>query len=211
LNKILIITALMLGVSIVAFWRRIVEEFQLLKGTKATELMKELIFVFFEPMSQQERKEKIKHSINQLRHIQEQVSKSLIAKHFVDYRDYILKRQKEMEKAESVAKEQRNAVSFSTPMQRHIVARSEFPKEQLLQLGFLIDESFSDEEEMGLYTLKRENNRLVLEMSSFESFNADNQYQGFVNQLAEDVFQDEHVLLRVGSLKTVEENCFESE
>ena len=211
-DKILIMIALVILLTAFVFRGTIVDEFQLIKQDEATELSQNLVLVYFYPLTQQERIDVIKEHVVKMNSIQERVSRSILAKYYIDYGQRILELQQEIEEKQRDLKPEDDFISFSTFGLSNIIASSQFSEEQLLQLASLIDETFPDDDETALYVLDIEENRIALEMSPFEDFNPNKKkkYQEFVNQLSREIFDGEPVFLRIGTLDSDTGEFFES-
>lgn len=186
--------------AIFPFKDRILEEVVLLNQVEV--LSQRIVTAYFYPVSLEERVHLLKDSIKKMNEIQERISWSIVAKYFINFQD-LIQESKEglfvLENQESYE----DFVSFLTSKLANVIASKQFSTEQLLQLGHLIDQEFSDEPNPSIYLFDRDENNAQL---IFEIINHQNspsieeaRFQLFVDKASGNIFRGEPIILRVSS------------
>lgn len=175
---------------------KFLEERKLLRQTEASELSEDLALSFFYPLSNTERIEMIQEYLAQMEGIQEKISRSIVAKHFIDYRENISKREEDLRERQENLDD--DSISFSTQQLHHIISDSSHTKEGLLALASLIDEVFP-EEDLGaaIFALEKSPQHLI-NVYPYDDFK-EAHFQSFVSRASEEVFNNEPIFLQVGS------------
>lgn len=203
-DKILIVIALIILLLAFAFKGRIFEEIALLRQTEVVELTEKMPIVYYYPLSQQERINVLQDYVEKLNVIQDRISKSILAKRFLDYRDSIIGFQNELLGRqqlinESVGTDEENMVSFSTVKEHGVFADPQFTKEALLHLACLIDNTFDEEQGLAVFILSRENDHLALDIIPHDNFDhfKKRDYQEFSSQISKEIFEGDTVIIHV--------------
>lgn len=144
-HDLLVFGVLILGILFVFFHNAINEEYQLLTRAKEKAAMEKNIYAFFEPLTLSERTANAQEEIALLHDLQNRLSKTLIAKHFVDYKEKIKERQTQLkERGASGENPEESPLSFSTFALVQIFANPLFDRVDLLKFGLVLDDYFSD-------------------------------------------------------------------
>lgn len=199
-DKALIIAALLIVLAIFPFKDRIREEAALLNQVEV--LSKKIVTTYFYPVSPEERVYLLKDSIKKMNEMQERLSRSIVAKYFINFQDLIQEGKEElfvMENQESYE----DFVSFLTSKLANVIASKQFSTEQLLQLGHLIDQEFSEEPNQSTFFFDRDesNDQLIFEIMNHQNVHsiAEARFQLFVDKASRDIFRGEPIILRVSS------------
>jgi len=187
--------------------RRISEETNLIRQTEAAILIDEIIETHFEPLTKKERIDVLEKHIDQMKAIQDRVSKSLIAKRFVDYRESIAFKEKHLNEI----KQGQDQYHFTTSNLHTLIADKEFKKEQLVKLADILDDAFIWDDASAMFTLHSTNQRLSINMSLFENVELNREEcQEFINQVSTEVFQGRPISLQISHSEPEREEFYES-
>ncbi len=189
------------------FRGRINEEIQLMRQAEAGRLLDEAITTFFEPLTKQEKMDSLTKFIDQLNAIQERLSKSIIAKRFIDYRESIARKQNHLQEI----RQSQDHYSFSTCHLHSLIADSEFQKEQLIKLAEIIDETFYWDDTSATFSLCSENQCLALNMSLFENIELNQEEcQEFINRVSNEIFENKPISLHITISEPEREEHYEA-
>lgn len=199
-DKALIVAALLIVLAIFPFKDRILEEALLLNQVEV--LSKKIVSTYFYPVSREERIPLLQDSIKKMNEMQGRISRSIVAKYFINFQDLI----QESEENLLVLENQEfyeDFVSFLTSKLANVIASRQFSSEQLLQLGHLIDQEFSEEPDQLIYLFEREenNDQLIFEIINHQNVHSieEAHFQLFVDKASRDIFRGEPITLRVSS------------
>ncbi|PJD97916.1 MAG: hypothetical protein CK425_01960 [Parachlamydia sp.] len=205
-DKALIVAALLIVLALFPFKDRILEEVVLLNQVEV--LSKKIVSTYFYPVSREERVHLLKDSIKKMNEMQEKISRSIVAKYFINFQDLI----QESEENLLVLENQEfyeDFVSFLTSKLANVIASRRFSNEQLLQLGHLIDQEFTEEPNQSTYLFDRDesNDQLFFEIIHHQNIHSieEARFQLFVDKASGDIFRREPIILRVSSEKNLSE------
>lgn len=187
--------------------KRISEEHRLIKQTEAAILIDELIDASFEPLTRKENIHALEKHISEMNAIQERISKSLIAKRFVDYRESIASKQIHLEEM----KKGKDQYHFITSILHSVKADLVFKKEQLIKLAKIVDETFIWDDASATFNLNSQNQQLSLNMTLYENIELDKEEcQEFINRVSKEVFEGKHISFQISYSEPEREEFYDS-
>lgn len=180
-------------------WRFAAVEYALISQKEAKRSLDELVIAYFYPHTVQERTEQLEGHLAILKHLQEKLNRSWIAKRFVDYTEEITERALQVEQKLSDG-DSDASLTFSTPSMNHVNASPDFEREMLVNLGWLVDERFHEEECGGILSVEREGGLPVITFTlTGDECGIDRERaQAFVNEISELLFDGKRVKFKVG-------------
>ncbi len=206
-----IILVFVLGV---IFRKKIIEEYNLISRQDAKVLIDDQILSFFVPHSSQERIESLQEHVAEFTQIQNRVDRSWIAKYFIDYKELIAKGQEDLQARIQLEEESpSDCLSFSTYQLIHVNANPHFKFEQLLDIGAVLDEGFSESElEVGMVNVDYVEEKPFLSLGiSLDELNEEHKhvFQTVINTISHEIFESKPIQLQVecwGDLDSQTEN-----
>ncbi|MDN3505800.1 MAG: hypothetical protein P0S96_01055 [Simkaniaceae bacterium] len=174
---------------------KFIEERRLINQKEASELAEELAFSFFYPHSNSERIEMLQEHITRMENIQKRVSKSILAKHYIDYRDSISQKEENLRERKENSSE--DSISFSTRQHHHIISYTTHTAEELLLFAAVVDEEFPEVLGTSIFTIENE----LIHVYPYEDFKTTN-FQPFANLVLKKVFENRPTALQVTTQNT---------
>lgn len=209
-DKIIISVAFIIVLTAFFFRSEIIEEVNLYNEFNSGNLLEEINFSNYHPLTQQEKAVLLQEHIAKMEGMQDRLSKTLIAKNFADFGEYIAFQKEELLKAEVNLEESSEVISFFTQYGK-IIADPQFPKKKLLKFADLIDELFPDPAYVAVYEIGWEDGP-VIGMFLSENFpkTEKSHYRRFVNRISREIFKRESISLHVYASDSDEKQIFKS-
>lgn len=215
-DKILISVALVIVLSGFAFRDKIADEIMLFRqldnGAIVENFVNEMATSYYYPLTQSQRIEDLQGHVAKINDLQKQISESMFARYFVDFREYIIERQHDILELQQAVNEDGELITFATRNSHPLISTTEFSNEELLKLAALIDKKFPEEDGIALYAHYSENGDIALEMALQDDFHAAEKqhYQKFVDSVSKEIFKGKAVSLQISDLDSEDKEIFQS-
>lgn len=187
---------------VIIFRKRLWEEYVLISQREAHAILDEGIYSQYIPYSGKERDQLVVEHLNSFKHLQERLSKSLLAKYFIDYSKNITENEKAIQEKKQLLKGIKDDyISFSTINLSQVIADPSFDDEMLLAFADFIDEmSEKLGKEFEFITLEKEE-EIPFVSIRLDADGIDNEqeiyFQGCVNEIASSLLKSEKVKLEI--------------
>lgn len=207
-QDLLVFGVFILGILWFYFHAKIHEEVQLLRRTKEKLAKEKYVCAFFEPLTLSERTANAQEEIELYHDLQNRLSKTLIAKHFVDYKERIEGRQTQLQEHGASGEDpDQDPISFSTLNLVQIFANPLFDRTDLLKFGLLLDSYCSDfGDSLIIVNVGRNESMDLIEMiASCQDLDDQQQtaLQNFLDESSDEIFE--------GKILTLQVNCIDGE
>lgn len=185
-------------------WGQIKEEVSLISQEEIITVAESLQVNYFTPLSLEQQAEWHRVFAEKLEEAQEKLDSAFLAKYFIDFKEQIEAEKRQVRELEGAGSDE---MTFMTRTMHTVVSIPEYTKEELLQIGALIDELFNEAVGRVLFKIEIEyGKRQILAQPLQEAVSG--KFSEFVHRVSQEVFNGEPVLFVLLNPEHPEESDF---